>query len=97
MAIEKPITDYEGTVALIKEIKKADAENASNLTAHESSDTAHPDIREAIPYVEDQLIEGSHNCVENGVVKEAMDGKQDALTEMTQAEVDGLISALGDL
>lgn len=31
MAIEKPITDYEGTVALIKEIKKADAELQSQI------------------------------------------------------------------
>ena len=48
MAIEKPITDYEGIVALIKEIKKADAENAAAIVAHNQSATAHADIRQEI-------------------------------------------------
>ena len=47
--------------------------------------------------IDEYLIPNSPNPVENGAVHDALEGKQDNLTEMTQQEVDDLIAALGDL
>lgn len=45
----------DATRALIKKIKKADAENAAALVAHNQSATAHADIRQEI---EDVNVKG---------------------------------------
>ena len=66
--------------------------------------TMSPDGHSASISVDDTSIEidenldtESQNPVENRAVAEAMNGKQDQLTEMTDQEINDLINALGDL
>ena len=70
----------------------------NKINTHEVSLEAHPDIREAIDEmaidVDDSLSVESTNPVENRVVTEAVNSKQDQLTEMTDNEIDDLINSL---
>lgn len=47
--------------------------------------------------IDENLDTESQNPVENRAVAEAMNGKQDQLTEMTDQEINDLINSLGDL
>lgn len=91
---KRQVLDTPGLKKLIAKVKKGDADNAGALYEHNLSAEAHPDIRSAIPDVDENLDLESRNPVENRAVAGAINGKQDALTEMTDQEVEDLINSL---
>lgn len=70
----------------------------NQIDIHEISPEAHMDIREAIEDlnidIDPALDAESANPVENRVVTNAMNSKQDQLTEMTDGEISDLIESL---
>lgn len=52
MSIERKPVDTEGLERLIAKVKRGDADNASALSAHNVSVTAHDDIRKNIAAVD---------------------------------------------
>lgn len=74
----------------------------STSLAYETSQRAAADnnlqqqIDESRVVVDENLDTESRNPVENRAVAEAMNGKQDQLTEMTDQEINDLINSLGD-
>lgn len=81
------------------EIGLATKENLSTeATIRSSADTnLQQQIDENKIEIDENLDTESQNPVENRAVAEAMNGKQDQLTEMTDQEINDLINSLGDL
>ena len=96
----RKVFDTVGLKRLIAKVKKADEQlssmiqDAAEVHHDESLDGHGTEENPLSVVVDDGLDNSSERPVQNQVVTDALSGKQDQLTEMTDQEVDDLVNSL---